>query len=360
MRPRLLALVTMLFVAGGVLQAPGAHAAVGAQLFAGGLAFPAAFTFAPDGRVFYGERFSGDIRILSADGSTDDFFFTVPNLSTNGEQGLLGLALHPDYPATPSVYAYATRNISGTLRNQIVRITDNAGAGENMLVVFSSSTVAGDYHDGGRIEFGPDGMLYAMVGEGHSQRNAQRLGNTAGKILRMTPSGNVPNNNPLGDRLIYSYGHRNSYGFDFDPVTGRLWEDENGPECNDEINRIIPGRNYGWGRHETCSHPPKSPRNTNQDGPNPVMPRRYYSSPIAPTGLAFCDGCGLAGGDGRFFFGAWNTGDIRRMTLDGDRKNITKQTVVYGHNQGILSMETAPDGALFFSDPNGIFELVAV
>jgi len=322
------------------------------------LAFPAAFTFDPGGRIFYGERYSGRIRIYDPKTRQDGPFFGIPHVAGDGEQGLLGLALHPDYPAAPYVYAYATRIVAGQRRNQIVRITDAGGRGTDMRVIFSSKTVAGVYHDGGRILFGPDGFLYAVVGEAHSSANAQSLDNQAGKILRMTPAGKPAPGNPFGN-LIWAYGIRNSYGFAFDPRTGRLWETENGPECNDELNRIIEGRNYGWGRHETCSTPPAPPRNTNRDGPDPVLPKLWYTPTIAPTGAAFCDGCGLGStSEGRLFFGAYNTGEIRRVRLTDARLGVEGQTVVLRHDRGVLSMEADPNGILYFSDSTAIYKLV--
>lgn len=343
-----------------LVMPPAAQAAITASKFAGSLNAPVAFTFAPDGRVFYGERFTGKIRILTADGSGDSVFFQVPNVVSNGEQGLLGLALHPNYPATPYVFAYATRLVSGNERNQIVRVTDNAGTGENMQVIWSSPTVSGSYHDGGHIAFGPDGKLYAVVGEGHSSANAQKMTNDAGKILRMDTDGTAPGDNPFGSKLIWTYGLRNSFGFDFDPLTGRLWESENGPECNDEINRIIKGRNYGWGPHETCSHPPAAPRNTNQDGAKPIKPEIWWTPTVAPTGTAFCDSCGLGPRtDGRLLVGQYNTGRIVKLRLDSDRREIAGSKNFYQHSEGILSIETAPDGSIYFSDSGAIYQLVS-
>lgn len=336
---------------------PRAHSAVP---FAQGLAEPAAFTFAPDGRVFYGERHTGEIRILSADGNTDALFFTVPDVVSAGEQGLLGIALHPDYPTTPQVFAYATRSPSGHERNQIVRLTDTAGTGTDMQVLWSSPTESGSYHDGGHIAFGPDGMLYAVVGEAHSPDNAQDLGNDAGKVLRMNPDGSVPSDNPFPGSRIWSYGLRNSFGFAFDPITGRLWESENGPSCNDELNRILKGRNFGWGPNETCATPPAAPRNTNQDGPNPVQPRWFWDPTVAPVGVAFCDGCGLGSrSEGRLFLGEYNTGRILRVRLDDGRRQVTSVGTFYTHGSSVLSLQRAPDGAIYFSDPDGIWRLAS-
>jgi glucose/arabinose dehydrogenase len=177
-------------------------------------------------------------------------------------------------------------------------------------------------------------------------------------MLRMTSSGGVPNDNPFPGNPAWSYGHRNSFGFTFDPLTGRLWETENGPECNDEINLIARGANFGWGPHETCLTPPPPPANTNQDGPNPVMPLAWFTPTIAPTGAAFCVGCGLPSSEGTLFFGAYNTHQITQVVLDANRTGIASMAVVYTHPSAILSMERGPDNAIYFSDPSGIYKLV--
>jgi len=291
---------------------------------------------------------------------SNSLFFRIPHVVADGEQGLLGLALDPEFPQTPFVYAYATRRVHGHERDQIVRIEDQRGHGSALhVIIWSSPTDAGVYHDGGRIEFGPGGALFAIQGEAHDAGNSQDLSNDAGKILRMTPAGKPAPGNPFPDSRVFAYGIRNSFGFDFDPQTGRLWETENGPSCNDELNRIVAGRNYGWGPHQTCSTPPAPPHNTNQDGPKPVMPRRWYTPVIAPTGAVFCERCGLGDASlGRLFFGAYDTGEIRRVTLTKDRLGVTRQAVVYVHGEGLLSMEAAPDGRLYFSDSHAIYRLV--
>jgi glucose/arabinose dehydrogenase len=256
------------------------------------------------------------------------------------------------------VYVYATRNIGGTEHNQILRITDNAGTGQDLTTIFSASTTAGQYHDGGRILFGPDGKLYATMGEAHGSAAAQQLGNPAGKVLRMNADGSVPNDNPFSGSRIWSYGLRNSFGLAFDPETANLWESENGPECNDEINRIVKGGNFGWGPSETCSTPPQAPKNTNQDGPNPIQPKRFYTPTIAPTGIVFCDHCSLgARQNGTLFFSAHNTGQIRELNLTDNRRGVAAQNVVFTNSDGIFSMEAGPDGRLYFSDSNAIWKL---
>jgi len=353
--------VVLSMVAGAITPAvagPRSTAGVGAQTVLGGLSYPDGFTFFPDGRILFGERFTGRIRIYDPTTHATTTFLTVPDLTTTGEQGLLGLAVAPGYPATPCVFAFASRLLSGFRYNQILRITDSNGKGTSMKVIASFNSAQGDPHDGGRILFGPDGKLYAVVGEGGTPANAQNLNSNRGKVLRMNANGSAPADNPFPQKLIFTYGMRNSYGFAFDPKTSLLWETENGPACNDEINIERSGENHGWGPTETCTG--TSPQNTNRDGPaRRILPLRWYTPTIAPTGSAFCTQCGLPGGDGKMYFGAYNTYALRRVTLTSDRQAISSVDVEYTHSEGILSLENGPDGALYFSDSHAIYKLIA-
>jgi aldose sugar dehydrogenase len=343
-----------LLVAGVVaLPALPAHAAtITAQPVATGLDFPTAFAFAPDGRIFYVERTTGEIRILN--GSTDSLFFTVP-----GTRSLVGMALHPNYPSTPFVYVWGRRILSGAKQDQLLRITDSGGTGTSMKVIFG--TPGGTDHYGGDADFGPDGKLYLMIGDEGNPANSQNLSSPAGKILRMNAGGGIPSSgNPFPNSRVWAYGLRNSIGVTFDPANGRLWMVDNGPECNDEVNRIVRGRNYGWGPAATCLTPPAPPRNTNQDGPDSVLPKWWFAAPIGPTGAEFCSSCGLGSGmDGRLFFGDVNVGQIHSAALNATRTRVASQTVVYTHSAGVLSIETGTDGSLYFSEPGGIYKLLS-
>ena len=173
----------------------------------------------------------------------------------------------------------------------------------------------------------------------------------------MTRSGGVPKDNPFQGSLIFAYGLRNSFGFAFDPESGTLWETENGPSCVDEINVEQSGENHAWGPSETCSG--TDPQDTNQDGPNPrIMPLRWFTPTIAPTGLAFCESCGISNADGALFFGAYNTGEIREIKLTSNRKGVSSMFVAYDYLGSVLSMQAAPDGGIYFSTQDTIFHLV--
>jgi glucose/arabinose dehydrogenase len=330
-----------------------------------GLANPVTFAFAPDGRIFYGERLTGELHIYDPASGRDSLFASY-DVGTGQEQGLLGVVLHPNYPAKPFVYVYLTHDLSGgagtDLHNQILRVRDAGGTAGKTRVLMNNSV--GPAHNGGRLLFGPDGMLYVLIGEKTAPANAQDLSNMFGKISRMRPNGDVPPDNPFVGRAganpyLYDYGHRNGFGLAFDPLSGQLWESEAGPECNDEINRIVAGRNYGWGPHFTCSTPPAPPLNTNQDGRRPVLPRAYFTPVITPDGMTFCDACGLgAGANGDLFFGSFNDRAIREANLSADRTRIASIAPVFTDNNFVFTVESGPDG-LYFSDTVGIWKLVA-
>ena len=353
-------LASVLVVVSALELAPGTAAAapsIDAVEVAGGLDAPVAFTFGPGKQLWYVEKDTGQIRIIDLGSGSDDPFGTVSGIDGSGERGTLGIALHPDYPDEPFVYVYVTRSVDGDLRNQILRIRDRNGSAGGQTQVFSSIAGGSPYHNGGRIAFGPDGKLYAIVGDAHDPANAQDLSNEdRGKIIRIKANGDVPGNNPLGDR-VWAYGIRNSFGFDFNPADGLLWETENGPACNDEVNLIRRGRNYGWGPNQTCDG--ASPANTNQDGPDPVLPEIFYENPIGITGIAFCEGCHLGKrSEGAAFFGAVNDGDVTRMILTDAGTGVGPRSVVYDHGTSTLSYEVGPGGRIYFSDFDGIYKLV--
>lgn len=323
-----------------------------------GLPFPAAFTFFSDGRLIYGERYTGRIMLFDPSTGTKTVLFTVTDVDSSGAQGLLGLAVDPRWPKKPFVYAYATRNIGGQLQNQILKITVAGDHGTAFKVIFVSDSKTGNNHVGGHIAFGPDNKLYVVVGDSQVPANAQDLSNDAGKVLRMTRAGKAPADNPFTGSLIFAYGLRNSFGFTFDPQTGLLWETENGPLCNDEINLERSGENHAWGPNETCSG--TAPQNTNQDGPEPrILPAAFFGTPtIAPTGAVFCNRCALTNAKGNLFFASYKTGYIREVRLTSDRTAISSMFVAYRFADAVLSMQRAPGGAIYFSSPTGIFELL--
>jgi glucose/arabinose dehydrogenase len=324
-----------------------------------GLNGPSGFTFSPGGTIWYLERGTGEVHTLDPSNGADHRVFTISGVDGTGGRGALGIALHPRWPAKKTVFVYVTRMAGGKLRNQLVRFRVQGGSGSGLKVLLASPASSTSYHNGGRILFGPHHKLFVIIGDGHNSANAQdRPGDLRGKILRLDLDGTAAAGNPNG--RIWSYGHRNSFGFTFDPQTGRLWETENGPECTDEINLIAKGANYGWGPHESCSLP--KPKGTNNSGPTPRhLPKWYFASTIGITGAAFCHRCGIGVLNGDLVFGDVNTRSIRAIDLNARRTGFSAAPrIVASAPTGVHSIEVSPNGHLFFSGPKGIYRIVAV
>jgi glucose/arabinose dehydrogenase len=313
----------------------------------------AAFAFLPGGRIVYGERPTGRIMLLNPTSGKQSVMYKL----TRAEGGLRGFAVDPDWPTKRFVYAYSGRD-ARSRQNQILKIEVDGGKGVAHKVIWRiNARDEGAGHDGGHIDFGPDGKLYAVMGDRHDAKDAQDLTNDAGKVLRMNRNGSVPSDNPISGSRIFSYGLRNSFGFAFDPQSGTLWETDNGPQCMDEINVLEAGSNHAWGPNARCRG--EEPGNTNQDGPEPrVLPLVWFTPTIAPTGLAFCEGCGIAEIEGSLVFGAYNTGEIREIELTPDRTGVASMSVVFDSEIPVLSIQAAPDGGLYFSSPDAIYHLV--
>lgn len=344
------------------LAGPARAAGVKAVVVKSGLQQPTGFTFDPKGRIWYVEKDTGEIRILTPSTGTSRLFFDVSKVNAEGERGGLGIALHPRWPKKPFVYVYVTRRgAGGALENQLLRIRSDGGTPAGWTVLLRWAVSSATNHNGGRIVFGPDDNLWIVTGENADPANSQLRGNLRGKILRIRPDGSIPANNPYGTR-VWAYGIRNSFGMAFDPKTNRLWETENGPSCNDEINLIVKAGNYAWGPSWQCPQSPTA-ADTNADGPTPRrFPKARFVSTIGITGAAFCAGCDLGpalGGD--LLFGDVNTATIRALDLnpgrtdfEGPARNILSMPTV------IYSMEAGPSGRIYVSGPTGIWRLARV
>jgi glucose/arabinose dehydrogenase len=307
-----------------------------------------AFAFTPDGsELFYVERFSGEIRRVVLATGEDTRWARVRDVAAGGERGVLGIAIDPHWPTEERVYVYYTE--ANPQRNRIVRLSKGAESGLERRVL--ATIPATGFHDGGVLHFGPDGKLYAVTGDAGVPGRSQRVTNPAGKVLRMEEDGSRPGDNPFARGRAFSIGHRNSFGFTFDPQTGRLWQTENGPECDDEVNLVVRGRNYGWGGDSDC------PR-ISESGPKPVQPRLRLNPLIAPTGAAFCQDCGLGAGiEGDLLIGSYLKRRIYHLDLNANRDDIAGRGVLVRHGLPVLAVERAPDGSIWFSDLRGVIRL---
>lgn len=210
-----------------------------------GLVAPWGIDFLPDGSAVVTERDTRRVLRVTEAGDVSEIG-VVDEAAPQGEGGLLGVAVSPTYESDRTLFFYLTTATD----NRVVRTTydgpaDGAGEGLGALEVILDGIPNGFIHDGGRLEFGPDGDLYVSTGETGEPTLAQDRDSLGGKILRITPDGGVPSDNPTPGSPVYSIGHRNVQGLDWDSA-GRLWATEFGPEVDDELNLVQPGGNYGW------------------------------------------------------------------------------------------------------------------
>ena len=263
----------------GTAVAPDASAAAPSvsRTIASGLTTPWGVAFLPDGSALVSERDPGVVVRIPAGGGRATTVGRVPGVrstgSRGGESGLLGIALHPDYPRQPWLYAY----LSTATDNRVVRMTYRGGELGRPQVLLSGIHTA-LHHNGGALVFSPGGMLYVSTGDAEVAGRAQDRASLNGKVLRMTPTGGIPAGNPFGRSYVWSYGHRNVEGLGFSP-NRRLWASEFGDKAWDELNRIRAGRNYGW---------PLVEGRTNRKGlVSPIA--QWRTSAASPAGIAIVD-----------------------------------------------------------------------
>lgn len=305
------------------------------------------------------------------------------NVDNESERGLLGIALHPDFPITPSVYLYFTESTSTTgdtsgspAANRVVRYTWDGSALINRQPIIDLPVTPGPNHDGGVIIFGPDGKLYIVIGDLNHDGQLQNFpagpapDNTS-VILRLNDDGTTPNNNPFfgqGGNVAryYAYGVRNSFGMAFDPVTGVLWDTENGPEAYDEINRVEPGFNSGWER--IMGPDSRDPQNQSDLfqilGSHYADPKFSWFNTVGPTGIAFLNSTALgAQHENQAFVGDVNNGNLYRFPLNGARDGFVlsggladkvadnaaelKQVIFGTGFGGITDVKVGPNGFLY-------------
>lgn len=270
-----------------------------------------------DGSLLYTEKETGRVRRVDPDGDLDPDPVAELAVVGDAERGLLGIALDP---AERWIYLYLSDAADG--RNRVVRIPSEGGRPETILDGLPSET---GYHNGGDIAFGPDGMLYVVTGDAHDADLAQDPDSVGGKLLRLEPDGSIPEDNPDPASPVFASGIRNSFGVCLDPTTGQVWETENGPDRDDEVNRVPPGANLGW---PVQLGPGGSPRFV-----DPVL---VYPDVIVPTGCTVTE-------DGTVFFGDLS-GSLHRVRTRPD--GTVSDEIVMQAPGGIVDVARSADGNL--------------
>jgi glucose/arabinose dehydrogenase len=323
---------------------------------------PTAMAFAPDGRLFVCLQ-TGQLRVIK-NGALLATPFVSLAVSSAGERGLLGVGFDPNFASNQFVYVYYTTNVA-PIHNRISRFTasgDVATPNSEVVLVDLDNLSSATNHNGGAIHFGPDGKLYAGVGENANSANAQTLSNRLGKILRYNVDGTIPTDNPFfntatgANRAIWALGLRNPFTFAFQPGSGRMFVNDVGESTWEEINDGIAGSNYGWPTCEgSCS-------NTNFR--NPLFQYGHGSSTTT--------GCAIVGGAfynppvnqfpasylGKYFFADLCSGWIRVF----DPAAGTASGFATGLSTPV-DLQVGPDGCLYYlqrGNSGQVFRVTAV
>lgn len=323
------------------------------ETVAANLEVPWSIVFAPDGRMFFTER-PGRIRVFEQGRLRPEPLATLQDVEPSGESGLMGLTLHPQFASNRLLYlAYAYRD----QKQQLVRVVryreTGTGLGERKLII--EAIPAAQYHAGTRLRFGPDAKIYITTGDATDRNLAQRLDSLAGKTLRLNDDGTAPPDNPFVNQPnarpeIYSLGHRNAQGLDFQPGTNLMFQTEHGPSGfdgpggGDEVNIVERGKNYGW---PTVHH-----REARAGMESPLL---EYTPALAPASGMFYRGTAAASGfpqfRGNFFFGNLRGECIVRVVLDG-RRVVSQERLLEKQYGRIRDITEGPDGAIYFSTSN--------
>ncbi|MFI9614125.1 PQQ-dependent sugar dehydrogenase [Streptomyces sp. NPDC052023] len=295
-----------------------------------GLASPWGLAALPDGDLLVSSRDEGTITRVDTETGKKSEVGEVPGVSPEGEGGLLGIALSPDFASDHMIYAYYT----SASDNRIVRMLHDAQkpSGEQLGApdTIFRGIPKGFIHNGGRIAFGPDKMLYAGTGESGEEGLSQERNSLGGKILRMTPEGEPAPGNPFPDSTVYSYGHRNVQGLAWDGEQ-RLFAAEFGQDTWDELNAIEPGGNYGW--------PEVEGRTDDSRYRNPIA--QWSTDEASPSGIAYAEGSlWMAGLGGKRLW---------RIPLDGTKASADPQAFLEGEHGRLRTVLAAGGGKLWLT-----------
>jgi len=314
----------------------------------GNLEVPWSIVWAPDGRMFFTER-AGRVRVYETGKLLPALLVTVEDVEPSGESGLMSIALHPQFATNHLFYLSYAFKADGQ-RVRVVRYKEStSGVTERKVIV--DNIPAAQYHAGCRLRFGPDGKLYITTGDATDRTLAQKLDSLAGKTLRVNDDGTVPPDNPFVGQPnarpeIWSYGHRNAQGLDFQPVTNLMFQTEHGPSGfdgpggGDEVNIVEKGKNYGW--------PVIHHRETRAGMEAPLL---EYTPACAPASGAFYRKAVFQQFSGNFFFGCLKGERLIRVVLDG-RQVVTQENLLERKYGRIREVAEGPDGFLYFSTSN--------
>jgi aldose sugar dehydrogenase len=340
------------------------------------LASPWALAFLPDGRMLVTEK-QGRLRTVTPAGLVGPAIGGVPEVDSAGQGGLLDLALDPGFAANRRIYlSYAERDTAGNNGTAVARAELDLSAQvlRNLRVIYrqlpKASGTSGHY--GSRMVFDRSGHLFVTLGDRQSRNQrgfAQDLSRGNGKVVRITTEGAAAAGNPGAPTGavpgLWSWGHRNPQGAALHPVTGELWTHEHGPQGGDEVNRTLPGRNYGWplvshGQEYGSTNPVGDASFRQGMEPAAAVWETRDGSPytggakssIAPSGMAFYTGDAFGAWKGQLFLGALAGTAVWRLVLDGHRV-VARTRLDAPRDERIRDVRQGPDGLIYLLTDSG-------
>lgn len=279
---------------------------------------------APDGRMFISEKNTGDVLVMINESLLEKPLIHINDSYVDWEQGLLGLAIDPNFENNHYVYLYYTaHNLDGIPYNKVIKFVEKNNSASQVSTILDKIPASHGYHSGGAMSFGPDGKLYIVVGDATEHIYAQSLAVLIGKVLRINTDGSYPTDNPFPNSPIYTLGHRNMFGIGFSFKDGIGIVTENGDAVYDEVNILVKGGNYGF---PTLQEPNIAPLLSNST--LDIKPIRSFWKTIGPTQIIFYEGDKFPSMSNKFLFGTF-TGDIYSISIDNKTKTITSEA----HNQ---------------------------
>ena len=333
-----------------------------------GLTSPWSYALLPDGDILITEK-PGTLRIVRQGRLLAAPVAGLPPVAARGQGGLLDVVPHPDFSRNRWIYWSYSAGESGSTnigtevaRGKLDCRADDCSVSDVQVLFRQAPKVGTAFHFGSRLVFARDGHLFITLGDRGQQDEAQNLGNHLGKVLRVTDSGAVPDDNPFVKRSgarpeIFSYGNRNVQGAALHPVTGQLWAHEHGPQGGDELNIIAAGNNYGWpvitfgrtyGKGEQIGEA--------TERADVTKAQKTWVPSVAPSGLTFYTGERFAQWRSNVFLGTLREQRLIRLTLDGNR--VTGEERIEGFGR-IRTVRTGPDGFLYVlsESKNTLFRL---
>jgi aldose sugar dehydrogenase len=317
----------------------------------------------PDGRLLVTQK-SGTMRIVTAAGVVSDEIDGIPAVNASGQGGLLGLCIDPAFTTNRMVYWVFARSVSGGNITAVAKgkLSNDETTIENADVVYESNTPNNStLHYGGRILFDESGNLIVSTGERsvlETRPLAQSVTSSLGKTIRITKNGDAAPGNPTfsgGGALpeLYTIGHRNPQGLALHPVTGDVWEGEHGPQGGDEINRLQPGKNYGWPvitYGEEYSGATIGEGLQQKDGME--QPVYYWDPVVAPSGMTFYTGERVPEWENNLFITSLSQTHIVRLVIHSN-KVVGEERLLASEGQRFRDITQGPDGALYAVTDSG-------